>query len=163
VITRAQLRQRIPGLTGPRLRQAQETGLIHVAPGGRFVVRSPALVVLVADAVEAGISLTDALELVREIRDRLGGLADVVAARFVEGIWTPALAAGRGADMEPLLRRDRILLVQAAASLLAHELGRALLAINSGDESGMRLRRAIEATQIGAVVDTKGMTTHVRR
>lgn len=163
MFTAGQLSKRIPGLSGARLRQAQATGLIHSSAGGRFVVRSPALVALVADAVQAGLPLTDALELVREIRDRLGGLADVVADRFVEGIWKPALDEGRGADMEPLLRRDRVLLVQAAASLLAHELGRALSAAGSDDGSGGQLRRAIQATQVGAIVDTKGTTKHVTR
>jgi DNA-binding transcriptional MerR regulator len=158
--TATQLRGRIPGLTGGRLRQAQAVGLIHPRSRGRFVVRSPALIALVADAVGAGLPLTETLNLVGEIRDRLGGLADVVADRFVEGIWTPGLASGRGADMEPLLRRDRLLLIQAAASLLAHELGRALLAADTGDATGMGLRRAIQTTQVGALVDTKGTTTH---
>jgi DNA-binding transcriptional MerR regulator len=163
MFTAAQLRKRIPGLTGARLHQAQTVGLIHAKADRRFIVRSPSLLALVADAVDAGLPLTDALELVREIRDRLGGLADIVADRFVEGIWAPALAAGRGADMEPLLRRDRLLLVQAAASLLAHELGRALLATGANDDRGRQLQRAIQATQIGVVVDAIDAPVEVAR
>ena len=160
-LTATQLHTRIPGLTGPHLRQAQAAGLIHAKARGRFVVRSPALVALVADAVRMGLPLDEGLELVREIRDRLGGLADVVAQRFVEGMWTPALAAGRGGDLAPLLRRDRLLLVQAAASLLAHELGRALLATAADDPAGQQLRRAVQTTRVGAVFDASGAPDRV--
>jgi hypothetical protein len=65
--------------------------------------------------------------------------------------------------MEPLLRRDRLLLVQAAASLLAHELGRALLATGANDDRGRQLQRAIQATQIGVVVDAIDAPAEVAR
>jgi DNA-binding transcriptional MerR regulator len=163
VLTAGQLRKRLPGLTGGLLRKAQAAGLIHAQPGGRFIVRSPALVALVADAVAAGLPLADALELVREIQDRLGGLADVVAKRFMEGMWKPAIAAGRSEEMVPLLRRDRLLLVQATASLLAHELGRALLASAEDDPATQELRRAIQETRVGVVANAAGTIDRVAK
>jgi hypothetical protein len=153
IITAAELGRRIPGLTTSERRRAQRVGLIHARPDGRFVVRSPALVALIADAVAAGLPLATALELVGDIRDRLGGLADAVARTFVDGMWAPAAADGRAQDMLPLLRRERLLLVQAAASLLAHELGRALLNSAATTAHGEELRRAIDATRVGVVVD----------
>jgi DNA-binding transcriptional MerR regulator len=163
MLTAAQLRKRVPGLTAGWVRQAQAAGLVHPKPGGRFIVRSPALVALVADAVAAGLPIADALELVREIQDRVGGLADVVAKRFIEGIWKPAIAAGRYEDMAPMLRRDRLLLVQAAASLLAHQLGRALLATDDADPVTPQLRRAIQEARVGVVANAAGTIDRVAK
>jgi hypothetical protein len=123
---------------------------------GRFAVRSPALLALLGDVVAAGVPPSDALELAGEIRRRLSGLAEVVAERFAAGVWAPAVSTGRIDELQPLLHRDRLLLIQAAASLLTHELGRALLEVAARAPAGERLRDAIEGVRVGAMADAAG-------
>src|SRR6266487_3024728 len=140
MLTSAELTDRMEGLGGP-VSLALEAGLAEAQADGRFAVRSPALLALV---------------LAGEIRRRLGGLADVVAERFAAGVWAPAVSDGRTDELPPLLHRDRLLLIQAAASLLTHELGRALLEVAESAPAGERLRDAIEGVRVGAIADAAG-------
>lgn len=153
-LTAAQVAERVPGLQGPRLRQAQRSGLVYRRPDGRFIVRSPAALALVADAVTNGLPISDALALIAEMRDRLSSLAGSVAQRFVGDIWEPAAIAGREDELMPFLRRGRLLMVQAVASMVAHELGQALEAAGADAPHGDKLRSAIAATRIGVVRET---------
>jgi DNA-binding transcriptional MerR regulator len=155
MLTSAELTDRMEGLGGP-VSLALEAGLAEAQADGRFAVRSPALLALVGDVVAAGLPLSGALELAGEIRRRLGGLADVVAERFAAGVWAPAVSDGRTDELPPLLHRDRLLLIQAAASLLTHELGRALLEVAESAPAGERLRDAIEGVRVGAIADAAG-------
>jgi hypothetical protein len=120
------------------------------------VVRSPALLGLVADWVRAGIPLDEALDVVEALADDLGGLARKLADLIVERIWDPASAASRPGRLSDLLRRGRPLLLQGAASTLADRLGAALAerADTAGD--GGRLRTALDEIRVGAVVDSAG-------
>jgi hypothetical protein len=161
VLTSAELTDRMKGIGGS-LRLAQKAGLVDAQADGRFAVRSPALLALVVDVVAGGLPLSDALELAGEIRRRLGGLADVVAERFAAGVWAPAVSAGRTDELPPLLHRDRLLLIQAAASLLTHELGRALLEVAASAPAGERLHDAIEGVRVGATADAGGRTERRR-
>ena len=156
VLTADELTGRVEGLRGRALRQAQEVGLLDGQADGRFTVRSPALLALLGDVVAVGLPLTGALEVAGEIRRRLGGLADVVVERFATEVWAPAVDAGRTDEVTPLLRRDRLLLIQAAASLLTDELGRALLAASATAPDSGRLRAAVEGVRVGAVADGAG-------
>ena len=152
-LSAAQVAKRVPGLTGAWLRQAQRSGLLHAQPDGRFIVRSPSALALVGDAVASGLSMAESLAVIADMRDRLAGLAEAVAEKFVDRIWKPAAAAGRSAELIPLLKRDRLLMVQAVASLMAHELGRALTTAAVGTPHEDDVRRAVEATQVGVVRD----------
>lgn len=156
VLTADELTGRVEGLRGRALRLAQEVGLVDGHADGRFTVRSPALLALLGDVVAAGLPLTDALEVAGEIRRRLGGLANMVVERFATQVWAAAVDAGRTDEVTPLLRRDRLLLIQAAASLLTDELGRALLAASATAPDGGRLRAAVEEARVGAVADGAG-------
>jgi hypothetical protein len=161
-LTRSQLDRRLPGLTATTLRRARAVGLISPDGVRHFVVRSPALLALTADGVNAGIALADMLELVRVLRDDLDHLANTVADQIVDRIWEPLAAQGRGADIEPLLRRGRLLLLQGAASILADRLGQALLARAATAPAGEELRDAIDHIRIGAVTDAAGNIEHRR-
>src|SRR5215467_2954519 len=77
-LTGQELRERVPALTGRTLDQAREAGLVQ--PGDDdFLVRSPALLALVADGANAGVPVSDMLSLAGTLRDQLGSLADTIA------------------------------------------------------------------------------------
>jgi DNA-binding transcriptional MerR regulator len=156
LLTASELAGRVDGLVGPALNQAKRVGLLVEQADGRFALRSLALLALVGDIVAAGRPLTDALEVAGELRRRLAGLADVVAERFAAGVWAAAVDAHRIEEVTPLLRRDRLLFIQAAASVLTDELGRALLAASATAPAGERLRAALAEVRVGAVADGAG-------
>lgn len=96
------------------------------------------------------------------IRRQVGRLADLVADRFTTEVWAAAANAGRTDELTPLLRRDRLLLIQAAASLLTDELGRALLAASVTAPAGERLRAALEEVRVGATANPAGRAERPR-
>jgi DNA-binding transcriptional MerR regulator len=155
-LTRSQLDRRLPGLTPTSLRRAGTVGLIQPDGPKHFLVRSPALLALTAEGVNVGIPLPDMLELIGALRADLEHLAAAVADQIVERIWEPLADQGRGSDIEPLLRRGRLLLLQGAASTLADRLGHALLQRAQTSRHGPSLRDTIEHTRIGAVADAHG-------
>ena len=156
LLTADEVAIRVEGLHGPALVGAQEVGLIDAQPDDCFAVRSPALLALMGDLVAAGVPLADALEVAGEVRRQLGRLAATLAERFASDVWAPAVEAGRTGEMAPLLRRDRLLLIQAAASLLTDELGRALIAASAAAPGGEQLRAAVREVRVGALADADG-------
>lgn len=149
-LTRAELEQRSPALSGQALSDAAAAGLIH-QDGDSFLVRSPALLGFVADGVAAGLPLPDLLELASTVRSELAALAEVVAAIIVN-----RLLPHSPADLASLLQRARMLLLQGAASTLADQLGAALRKRSADVEGGAALRAAIEQISVGAVTDSAG-------
>jgi DNA-binding transcriptional MerR regulator len=162
-LTRKQLEARLPALTAASLRRAHTVGL--VAPDGpnHYLIRSPALLALAADAVSAGISLTVALDLVATLRVGLAALAEDVAAQIVDRMWEPLVQKGRSDEIEPLLRRGRVLLLQGAVSMLADRLGSALQAQANAAADGGALRAAIDRIRVGAITDAAGHIQHQNR
>lgn len=153
-LTGAELLDRVPALSGGVLADACEAGLIQ--PGdGAFLVRSPALLALVADGTNAGVPLTDMLSLVNALRGQLGSLADTIAELVADRV-LPILQAGQGpGDIAPFLQRGRVLLLRAAASMLADRLAAALSQRSAGTE-GMALQAALDQIRVGAVMDGSG-------
>src|SRR5215472_1935479 len=160
-LTRAELRQRLPALDAAMLSRAVQTGLVRRYSEDYFVVRSSALLGLVADWVGAGVPAGEALGLIEVLTGDLGALADTLAGLIVDRIWMPASATSRAAELPDLLRRARPLLLQGVASTLADRLGAALTerAATAGD--GGRLQAALEDLSVGAVADSAG-TIHRR-
>jgi DNA-binding transcriptional MerR regulator len=149
-LTKTELEQRIPALSGEALHQAVSAGLVQ--PGGDdFVVRSPALLAFVAESTAAGLPLPDALDLASAVRTDLAALADVIA-----GIIVDRLLPRGPANLPALLRRARVLLLQGAASILADQLGAALVKRSADAHGGAALRAAIEQIRVGAVADAAG-------
>lgn len=126
--TGAQLAQRLPALAEPgALAGAEAAGLIQRDRDGRWVVRSDALLTLVADLIDVGVSVTSALDAVAALRAQTRDQANLLAELFVAGVW-------REHDFEAALAfalRARPLISQAVASLVADALGSALLRIAS--------------------------------
>jgi DNA-binding transcriptional MerR regulator len=155
-LTRDQLSDRLPGLTATALRRAGAVGLVHREDGDTFLVRSPALLALVADGVAAGVPLAAMLDLVRSLRERLGELATTIAGHVVDDMWEPIARGDRTGDIEPFLQRGRLLLLQAVASLLADRLGDALNRRAATATAGEDLKAGIERVRVGVVIDDQG-------
>jgi DNA-binding transcriptional MerR regulator len=151
-----------PGALDPgALDRARQTGLVRPYGEDHFVVRSPALLGLVADWVEAGVPLDQALDVIEVLTGDLGALAGKLAGLIVGRVWDPVSATSRAGQLPDMFRRGRPLLLQGAASTLADRLGAALeeYADTAGD--GGRLRAALDDIRVGAITDSAG-TIHRR-
>jgi DNA-binding transcriptional MerR regulator len=160
-LTRAELFQRLPALDGAELSRASQVGLVRPYGEDHFVVRSPALLGLVADWVREGVPVAEALDVIEVLTADLGVLARKLAGLIVERIWAPISATGRAVDLPDLLRRGRPLVLQGAASTLADRLGAALGEHADTAADGGRLRAALDEVRVGVVADSAG-TIHRR-
>jgi len=155
-LTRAELFARLPGLDAATLRQAQGTGLVRAAGSSDFLVRSPALIDLVADGVRVGIGLGEMLGVIGELIAQLDATASAVAQSIVEQIWQPVASTDSARELPRFLARGRVLLLQGVASVLADRLAAALLERADGIAGGEALRAAIDRLSVGAVRDSTG-------
>jgi hypothetical protein len=154
-LTRDEIAQRVPALSGPALSQAVSAGLIQTN-GEVFFVRSPALLALVADGVSAGVPLGGMLNLASVLRRDLASLASRIADAIVDYL-LPAVENGPNpAGLQPFLQRGRQLLLQGAVSTLADQLGAALMERSDDSERGAALSAALEQIRIRAVTDSSG-------
>jgi DNA-binding transcriptional MerR regulator len=154
-LTRAELTDRIPALSGPLLEQACASGLVHPA-GDDFAVRSPALVALLADTAATGVPPAAMLAMIGTLSRGLSELADLLASQIAEQMVPAVRSRPGGGDVQLLLQRGRLLLIQGAASLLADRLGAALRRRADDTGDGRALRAALEAITVGAVIDSAG-------
>jgi DNA-binding transcriptional MerR regulator len=160
-LTRAELFQRLPALDAAALSRARQIGLVRPYGEDQFVVRSPALLGLVADWVRVGVPLEVALDVIEVLSGDLDGLARKLADLIVERIWAPVSATPRRTELPDLLRRGRPLVLQGAASVLADRLGAALEEHADTTAEGERLRAALDDIRVGVVADSAG-TIHRR-
>jgi len=146
VVDAAELERAVPRLFAkPALvRRAAKAGLVH-RHDDTYVVRSPALVQLVADAIDAGVPPAKALSIVESIDTN----TDDIARSVLE-----VLGASIGDYDEPkhgdLLRRGRPLLAQAVASMLIRHVGSRLLESSAGRPD---VARMIDDLRIGVIND----------
>jgi DNA-binding transcriptional MerR regulator len=143
-ITGAELRERVPALTAAATGQAVAAGLLVPLGKDHFLVRSPALLALVADGVRAGVPLSAMLDVISDLTRGIGALADELAGHIVEQIAPPLAATGDADQLQSLLQRWRVLLPQGVVSILA----------------GEQLRAAIGRIRVGATTDTAGTIRH---
>jgi len=161
-LTSPELTARLPGLSGKLLRRACAAGLVQPDADG-FLVRSPALLALVADGNAAGLPLAEMLDLVGTLRSELTSLSDLLADHVVDRL-VPAVAPRLDPDgIAALLQRGRLLLLQGVASVLADRLSAALLQRADGAEDGATIRAALERIRVGAVADSSGRIWNVAR
>jgi len=155
-LTRAELFERLPALDSAALSRARQVGLVRWHGGDNFVVRSPALLSLVADWVRAGVPLGEAIDVIAVLTGGLDALAGKLADLIVERIWVPVSAAGRTGELPDLLRRGRPLVLQGTATILADRIGAALAerADTAGD--GGLLRAVLDDIRVGAIADSAG-------
>src|ERR1700683_2993737 len=98
-LTRAELFQRLPALESAALGPGGQIGLVRPHGEDHFLVRSPALLAMVADWVRAGIPLGQALDVVEVVAGDLGALAadDAGGLRAaLDGIRVGAVADSAG-------------------------------------------------------------------
>jgi DNA-binding transcriptional MerR regulator len=155
-LTRDELFSRLPGLDSATLRRAQDTGLVRPDGPAHFLVRSPALVDLAADGVRLGLSLSDMLDVIRELTTGLDATAAAFARSFVQRIWQPVTSSGGTRELPGFLARGRVLLLQGVASVLADRLTAALLQQAGEIPGGTELRAAIGRLSTGAMRDSAG-------
>jgi DNA-binding transcriptional MerR regulator len=146
-ISAAQLEQLVPEIAEPRfVKAADAAGLIRSVDDDTFVVRSLAAVELVGLAIEAGMPPAAAIEMVSGIRTGAAAVASAVVDQMVEHLWPR-----RGVvDLSSLFSRARLLLAQASASMVVHELGVALDHQADLEDAG-ELRELIDRVTIGQV------------
>jgi DNA-binding transcriptional MerR regulator len=151
-LTREELLRRLPALEA-NMDRASQAGLMYSHDAGHFIVRSPALLALAADWVQAGVPLAEVLDVIEALTGDLSALAHTLAGLITDRVLPPA-ASGAG-DLPGLFRRGRPLLLQGVASTLADRLGTALAerAETAGDS---RLRAALDSVRVGAVTDSAG-------
>jgi DNA-binding transcriptional MerR regulator len=159
-ITRAELHDRLPVLTAAAIGRAVAAGLLVPHEEDWFLVRSPALLALVADGVAAGLPLDQMLDLVRTLTGGLGALADGLADQVLDQIVRPLVGSADAGQLTSVLQRWRVLLLQGTASILADRLGAALLARSDDEPGGEALRTAIGRIRIGVTTDTAGTIRH---
>jgi DNA-binding transcriptional MerR regulator len=162
LITEAELRDRLPELTNAATAQAVAAGLIVPHRDDYFLVRSPALLAAVADGARAGVPLASMLDMVAVLSAGLAAVADELAGHVVEHIAPPLAATGDATQLQSLLQRWRVLLLQGVASVMADRLGAALLAKADGEPAGELLRDAIDRVRIGATTDIAGTIRRYR-
>src|SRR5690349_20055589 len=156
-LTRAELFQRVPALAEDTLGRASRIGLVRPHGEDHFLVRSPALLGLVADWGRIGVPPDGALDLIEVLTGDLDTLAGKLADLIVERIWEPITAAGRPGELADRFRRGRPLLLQGAASMLADRLGAALAERAGAADDGGRLLAALDEVRVGAVADSAGI------
>ena len=155
-LTRAELLDRLPALDAAALRRASQSGLIRPLGDEHFLVRSPALLGLVADGVHLGVPLGEMLGFAEALGEDLGTLADKLARLIVTAVWEPVSASGRASELPDLFRRGRLLILQAAASTLADRLAAALDDRAAVASHGDQLLAALDEIRVGAVADAAG-------
>jgi len=156
-LTCAELAAQVPALSGPAVERACEAGLIQPGTDG-YLVRSSALLALVADGTVAGVPVSDMLDLAGTLRRQVGSVADAIADLIAFRL-LPAVQAGEDpGNLVALLQRGRTLLLQGAVSLLADRLADALLSRSEDAVGGAALRAALERIRVGAVADASGST-----
>jgi DNA-binding transcriptional MerR regulator len=123
-----QLAAVIPSITGSKrlLAQACAIGLL-TRDGEVYVARSPALLQLVAGAVEVGVSPTSALELAATVVASAAAVGEVAAAMVAAG------AADDIESAERFARHGRVLLARAVATHTIDQVGTHLLAHAADD------------------------------
>ena len=156
LLTRTELCQRLPALDPATLTRVRQVGLVHAHGEDAFVVRSPALLGLVADWVRAGVPLDETLDVIEVLSDDLGALARKLADLIVARFWERAWATSRTTELRDLLYRGRPLMLQGAASTLADRLGAALAERADTADDGGKLRAALEGTRVRAITDAAG-------
>jgi DNA-binding transcriptional MerR regulator len=161
-ITATELNDRLPALTPADLPMAVAAGLLVPVSEEYFLVRSPALLVVVADGARAGVPLAAMLDLIAAVTGGLAALADELAEHVVEHIAPPLVTTGDAAQLQRLLQRWRVLLPRGVASILADRLGAALLARADGGLAGKQLQAAIEQIRVGVTTDTAGTLRRYR-
>lgn len=153
-LTTAELVQAVPALEDERLRRnAVKAGLLLAGGAdGMWLVRSPALLSLVRDAISAGATPKAALRLIAGLSKGAHLQAVALADLVVNQLWDENESSV--AALASMGRRARLLLSQAAAALIIDAVGAELLS-RAGSPGAKGLEQLVEELRIGAVRGAK--------
>lgn len=146
-LSRERLHAAVPELADPdQYGRALDAGLIKERRDGSLMIRSVAALDLVGLATEAGMPADAAIGIVSALRSGAEDAARAAVDAFTRHLWPPTPD-----DPDPVttLSRARLLLAQAAASLLVHELGEALSRAADQEQGSDQLSLLIEQLSIG--------------
>jgi DNA-binding transcriptional MerR regulator len=144
VLDRRQFEAAVSHLPTDRFHELVSLGVVIHRSEDEYCVPSPSLLNLLDDALGNGISVDDALAVVKAIATGVRSIADSVAATLDEAL------CDRTEDeaVAPLLRRGRVLVAQATSRLLLHELGLALTGA-SGRPPDRRIAGLVDQLRVG--------------
>ena len=146
--TNEQLIVRVAPLHDPEARAAAlAAGLLTSGPDDLWYVRSPSLLVLVADLCELGVDFGVVLGVVATLVRQTEAHASVLADLFVEEVWSNRETR----DVLAFARRARPLLAQAVVALSADALAREIRR-RSEATNDPQLAAMIDDVSVGAVV-----------
>ena len=141
-----QLAELVPAFGAPDLvAKAISAGLLH-AQQGTLIARSIASLELVGLAIAAGMPRDAAIEMAVGVQAGAAAIASAAIAPFAEHIWPHRAEL----DVAGLLSRARLLMAQASASLVVHELGTALREQADLDGTG-ELATVVDRVAIGRI------------
>lgn len=126
--------------------EALSAGLFQRSDDG-VVVRSLAAVEYVGLAIEAGMPPPVAFDMVRAIGHVAADIACAAVDQFIAHVWPRR----DDIDLARVLSRARLLLTQASASMVVHELGVALSRNEGGGEGDEELRALVDQIAIGRI------------
>jgi DNA-binding transcriptional MerR regulator len=140
VLTTEQLVGLVPAFADDELLRATvDARLVHRDPDGTCTARSLATLELVGLAVDAGIDRVAAIGVARAVRAGARRAARTAVDAAVEQLWPRRDEV----DLPATLTAARLLLAQAAASWIAHELGEAI-----------RRHRDLDAVEAAEIVES---------
>ena len=153
-LTTVQLVAAVPALADDKMRRdAVAAGLLHFGRiDGEWLVRSPALLSLVSDAIGAGASPKAALKLIAGLIKGARVQADALADLVVDELWNEHDPKVSTAALSSMGRRARLLLSQSAAALIVDAVG-AELGRRADTPGGDGLGALVTELRIGSVRD----------
>ncbi len=146
-LTEPQLIELVPAFAERGLvDEAVAAGVLHRGEDNTLVARSLAVLELIGLAIESGIPAAAAIEVAEGIRAGAASMAAGAVDAFVAHAWPHRDELEVGV----VLSRARLLMAQAAASLVVHELGVALAHHATSDGSGV-LAGTVNTVAIGQI------------
>jgi DNA-binding transcriptional MerR regulator len=141
----SELEREVPDLFGkPSLvRRAIKAGLVEREGDDRYVVRSPALVQLVADAMGVGVSPTRAISIVEAIHTHTAEIATAIVE-----VLDASITSYDELEYGDVVRRGRPLLAQAVASIVVHQVGARLI---EAAKDRPDVARLVDGVRVGVI------------
>lgn len=117
IVEAAELAERFPDAGEAEIRRAQELGIIAPLQDGRIRIDSPTLLRAGEQVVALGVPLSNALEVLSEVKTHAEGVARTFVALFLDNVWEPNVEEDPSAGL-PRVREALERLRPLASSVL---------------------------------------------
>jgi len=108
------------------LSKAEELGVLLPVADGRYEVPSPSLLAVAEEAVERGISIRSALEVLEQVERHCESVSRTLVKVFLSEVWKPFAQADmpidRWPEMEHAIERLRPIATEAVMAIFARQL-----------------------------------------